>query len=303
MPAMTDSIHEHRFANGLHLIAEPLAGVRSLAMTLKVPAGAAWEPDDRQGVAAMLSEMIHRGAGDLDARAHTDALDQLGVQRGSNAETHHLTLSANMLGSNRAAALPLLMDMIRRPRLADESLEPSRDLAIQAIDALEDEPQQRVFIELKRQHYPPPFGRSSYGQRDHLEALDADHVRGFWNRHCIANGAILAFAGSFDFDELVDQVGRLTDGWAGSNDELQQADAPRRGYVHHESDTTQVHIGLAYDAVPEPDPTSILQRTAVALLSGGMSGRLFTEVREKRGLCYAVYAAYAGQRDRGAVLS
>jgi predicted Zn-dependent peptidase len=78
---------------------------------------------------------------------------------------------------------------------------------------------------------------------------------------------------------------------------------PTRGYAHEHADSTQVHIGLAYEALPEPDDRSILQKAAVNILSGGMSGRLFTEVREKRGLCYSVFASYAGQRDRGAILA
>ncbi len=296
-------ISEHTYENGVRLVAEHVPGAQSLAMTALTPAGVASEPAGRQGVAAVLAEMICRGAGERDARAHSDALDQLGVQRRTNVESEHLRLGATMLGVRLHDALPLLMDMIRRPRLADASLEPSRDLAIQSIDALEDEPQQKVFDEIRRRHFPAPFGRSPYGERDDLARLTAEQVRGFRQQAMTPGRTILGFAGHFEWEALKNLVGTLIADWSGKSDEPREEAPAARGYTHHTAESAQVHIGLAYDAVPEPDERSMLQRAAASVLSGGMSGRLFTEVREKRGLCYAVGARYAATRDRGAMLA
>ncbi|MCX5661945.1 MAG: pitrilysin family protein [Planctomycetota bacterium] len=296
-------IHQHRLANGLILLAEPVAGAQSLAMSLLSPAGVAHEPADKLGVATVLAEMVCRGAGGLDARAHSEALDQLGVQRGTGVETTKLHLGATLIGDKIGPALPLLLDMFLRPALDESTLGPSVDLALQSLDALEDEPQQKVFVELRDRHYPAPFGRSSLGRREDLESLTLKDVKSFWKRQVVAGGSILAFAGRFDWEELKDQVGELLGKWGGTVPEPKETSPGQRGVVQQSAETTQVHIGLAYDAPPEPDPASILQRAAAAALSGGMSGRLFTEVREKRGLVYSVYAAYAGQKDRGAMLA
>ncbi len=182
-------------------------------------------------------------------------------------------------------------------------MEPSRDLALQSLEALEDEPQQKVFVELRRRHYPDPFGRSSLGKREDLEAMKLKQIKAFWKKNVVPDGSIVGFAGHFDWDTLREQVESLLGDWKGSTSEAVELAPAQRGYGHEHADTTQVQIGLAYEAPPEPDPRSTLQRAAAAILSGGMSGRLFTEVREKRGLVYSVYAAYAGQKHRGAMFS
>lgn len=302
MPAMNE-IYQHQYENGLWLVAEPISHAQSLAMTFQLPSGVVFEPEGQQGVAALLAEIICRGAGDLDAKAHSDALDQLGVQRGSEVETRHLRLSATMLGSKLGDALGLLADMVRRPMLAEQSLGPTRDLALQSLDALEDEPQQKVFLALKARHFPQPIGRSSLGTRADIESLSLEQVRQYWQDSFVPGGAVLGFAGKFNWSQLKDQVGQLLGDWQGCRDDVAETQAPPRGYYHDMAKTSQVHIGLMYDTLSERDERSVMCRAAAAVLSGGMSGRLFTEVREKRGLCYAVYAAYAGQRERGAVIS
>ena len=301
-PAVS-TIHTHRFANGLQLLAEPIDSARSLALTMLLPAGTAAEPDDQLGIGSIVSEMICRGAGELDAKAHSDALDRLGVQRSTSVRSIHQTVGATMIATKLHEALPLLMDMVLRPRLEASALEPSRDLALQSLDALEDEPQEKAFIELLRRHMPEPLGRSHLGRRRDLEVLDLEQVRRFRRERFVPDGAILGFAGRIDWPQLKDEVESQLADWQGTADEPTARNGPIRGHAFVEAESAQVHIGIAYDAVPETDEKSILQHAAAAILSGGMSGRLFTEVRERRGLCYSVFASYAGQRDRGAVLS
>ncbi len=296
-------IHQTTLPNGLRVVAEPMPGVQSLAMTLLTPAGLASQPIDKQGVAPILAEMVCRGAGGRTSREHVDALDTLGVQRSTDAQTRFFRLGATMIGSKIEAALPLLTDMLRAPTLDDKELAPSVDLAMQALDALDDEPQRRAMLELRHRHYPDPVGRSPLGIREHLDALTIDDVRKFWYERCVAGGSILGFAGSFDWDRLLAQVTDLLGDWGGSADPAAGTGKGVGGYHHLTAESTQVHIGLAYPAVAETDPRAVLQQAATAVLSGGMSGRLFTEVREKRGLVYSVYASYAGQKDRGEVLA
>lgn len=295
-------IHTHQLPNGLTLVAEPMPAVRSLAMTLLTPAGVARQPEAQQGVAPMLTELIGRGAGGRSSRDFNEALDTLGVHRSAHAGNRHLRLSATLVGDNLDAALPLLLDQALAPNLDAKELEPSRDLCLQEIAALDDDPQRRAMIKLREQHFPAPLGRPSDGIAEHLQALSLDDVRAFWQGAVVPGGSILAFAGQIDWPKLRDTVASLTADWSGQADEVQPTNEPRRGYTHLDAETEQVHIGLGYDAPADPDEQSMLQRAAVSVLSGGMSSRLFTEVREKRGLCYSVYASYAGMRDRGAVL-
>jgi len=296
-------IHQTTLPNGLTVVAEPIPGVQSLAMTLLVPAGLASQPADRQGVAPLLAEMVCRGAGGRSARQHSDALDTLGVIRSTDAQTRFFRIGATMIASKMPDALPLLLAMARTPLLAEDALAPSVDLALQSIDALDDEPQRRAMLELRHRHYPEPVGRSPLGVREHLEAMTIQDVKKFWFERFVAGGSILSFAGCFDWDQLLGQVAELLGDWGGTATPADGAGAGVGGYQHLTADTTQVHIAAAYAAVPETHEHRILQQAGTAVLSGGMSGRLFTEVREKRGLCYSVYASYAGQKDRGEVLA
>ena len=115
MPA----IHTHTLANGLTLLAEPMPGLRSASVSALSPASVTQQPENKQGVANVLAEMVARGAGGLSARAHSDALDRLGVQRGVTCASRHLHISARLLGSNLKAALPLLLSQLTAPLLEE----------------------------------------------------------------------------------------------------------------------------------------------------------------------------------------
>ncbi len=290
-------------SNGLALLVEPMEGVASTGLTWLLPAGVVKEPEDRQGIGAVLEEMIFRGAGDRDARAHADALDLLGVHRSAEAMSHHFRLGATFLGDRIADVLPLIVDMVRRPHLREEDFQPSVELSLHEIEALEDEPQEKVMVELKRQHMGPVLGRSNLGQAEHLRAMSVGQVRGFVARHFVAGGSILALAGAVKPMQVRELAQRLLGDMGGRSEPVEDAVCPPDGRRHIVSRTAQQHIGLAYETIAETDPQRMAQRLAVAVLSGGMSGRLFTEVREKRGLCYSVYATYVGRRKSGTVFA
>ncbi|MEM6393854.1 MAG: pitrilysin family protein [Planctomycetota bacterium] len=295
-------VFEHRLDNGLVLVAEPIAAAASVSMALMTPGGLAAQPDDQLGVAPVLAEMVTRGAGGKGAREHSEALDELGVQRGTSTGGQFLSVSASMLGEKLGEALPLLVDMLRRPNLKEASLGPSVELALQSLEALKDDPQGRAMVRLRGAHYPEPLNRSSYGRAADLEGLTLDCVRAYAAKRCVAGGSVLGVAGAFDWEQLKAMVDEVLGDWKGSAEPVAGGDVPERAYHHEKADTSQVHIGLAYDAPPATAEDAVLQRFAASVLSGGMAGRLFTEVREKRGLCYSVGVRYAEQRELGAVL-
>ena len=299
-----NQIHTHRFDNGLVLVAEKIESAQSLAMSFLLPAGSGHEPVGQIGVASMLSEMMFRGTESLDAKAHSEAMDDLGLDRSTSVDSLFLRLGATMIHTNRKEALPLLFNMVLRPLLSEDGLEPARDLSLQTLEAIEDEPQQKAFIKLRQKHYRHPMNRCTMGEKKDIEKLTIEQIRDFKKKTFVPEGSILSFAGQFDFDDLKEQVGQLLGDWQGQRDDIVLSGEPIRGYEHITTQSQQVHIGLAYDATDERDEdAATLQRAAIAVLSGGMSGRLFTEVREKRGLCYAVYGMYASNKFMGVVLA
>ena len=294
--------HIHRLANGLTLLAEKVPNVRSAAMSFLIPAGAALDPATALGSANVLSDWILRGAGARNSRELSDYLDGLGVQRGAAAETIFMRFGASMLGRNLAAVLPVYADIVQRPQLPESGFGPARDLALQQLDAIEDEPAQKLSILLKSQHFPEPLGRPTVGRREHLQALTADQLRADFQTRFTPQGAILTVAGDCDFGLVTDLVEKHFGGWHNPPRPAMAEKPAPRGALHLTQQTNQVQIGLAMDSVPESHAHSILIKMAVGVLSGGMGARLFSEIREKQGLCYSVHAGYQSSREQAAIL-
>ncbi|HWA98191.1 MAG TPA: pitrilysin family protein [Pirellulales bacterium] len=299
---MKQTIYSHTFPNGLVLVAEPMAGVESAAFSLRLPAGCAYEPADRGGLAGLSCEMALRGSGTRDNRQFVTDLDNLGVERGESVSDAHTSFSGALLGRNLFEALSIYGDLIRQPHFPADELEPSRAVAEQELSAVEDEPAQKVMLELRRRQYPEPWGRPSQGNAQGLESSTLNDVRKFYARQYRPNGAIFGVAGRIDWPVLKDHIARLFGDWQPvvAAEPTEQPTRERIAQLQHESNQTQ--IGIAYDSAAYRDADYFQAWGSVGVLSGGMSSRLFTEVREKRGLCYSVYAAHSSLRDRGSVM-
>ncbi len=299
---MAERYFQHTFPNGLTLLGEEMPAMQSAAMTFLVPAGSATDPVDRCGSATVLSDLVLRGAGDRDSRQLTDYLDSLGLQRSSSVGVHHTRFGCAAVAGKVMESLAAYADIVRRAQLPESGFTAARDLTLQALAGIEDEPRQKLLIKLREWHLPSPYGRNSMGREEDLQKLTLDLCQVDYRRRYHADGAILAIAGKIDFPRLRDAIEKHFGDWdAGPPVEIQLMPPP--GQVHHEDQKSeQTHIGIAFPSVPETDPDYYTVRMAVEVLSGGMSGRLFTEIREKRALCYSVWAGYSSLKGQGSIL-
>lgn len=293
------SIVQHTFSNGLRAVIEPIAGVESVGINWMVPAGHGHDPADRLGLSDLTSEILLRGSERHDAREQADEFDLVGASRSVSTGVRFMRFTATALGDNLPRTLELVADSVRRPRLGEEALAPSRELCLQAIESLADDPQQRCSIAANERHFPEPYGRSGMGTREGLRAATIDDVRAFWGDRARPGGSIIGIAGSVNPEGTIRQLESMLGDWSGETPEPSPAPASARGVGHIEDASNQVQIMVLHDAPPAGHDDAVLERVALSVLSGGMSGRLFTEVREKRGLCYAVNAGYRADRDRG----
>ena len=298
---MTQPICSHTYPNGLVLVAEPIDVLQSAAFTFLVPAGCVCDPSDRAGLSSFTCEMALRGAGERDSRQFILDLDNLGVERGESVANAHTSYGGATLAANLPAALAIYADLLRRPHLPEDQLEAGRLAMLQELRAVEDEPAQKVMIELRQQHYPEPWGRSAQGEQAALEATTIDDIRSHFGRCYRPNGTVLGVAGRIDWEPLKDLVGELLGDWPSGGDDVIEETPSDSRYRHLPHDSQQTHIGIAYASVPYRHPDYFQAFGTVGVLSGGMSTRLFTEVRERRGLCYSVYATLHTLLDRAAV--
>ncbi|MGE3109746.1 MAG: M16 family metallopeptidase [Phycisphaerales bacterium] len=289
---------------GMPLIVESIPGVRSIGVAWYVPAGYGSEPESKQGLGAMWNELLMRGCGDLDSRGHADALDSLGITRSVDGGAVFMRFGYTLVGARLTESLPLLVDMVRRPRMDEESIEPVRDLALQAIESLKDDPPQRASLRLRELHSPTPINRSGLGTPETLGRITREDLVGEWGARAVPGGSIMSIAGEVESAGGADGIARSLDvllkGWTGQAAEVKPGSPTGRGaYDHIEDKAAQVHIVLAHEAPREVSEDSPLERVVSSVLSGGMSARLFIEVREKRGLCYSVSQSYSAERDWG----
>ena len=299
---MVERLDKHILKNGMVVLGEPMEAVESVAFDFMLPAGASQLPDGCCGAGSVIADWIFKGAGDKDSRGLGDALDGLGLHRVSSVGSSHITIGAVLEAGNLAEAIELYADIILRAGLKEDQFELARQLAIDGVCALDDDPRHKVMLKLQEQFYPSPLGRSPLGEITELKTLTAQISKQIIKNNFNLSQTIFAVAGKYDFDTIVAQMEKLFS--RTKNGTQRSIVLVREGagkYTHLHNDGAQVHIGLMTETVKPTDEDYYNARVAVSVLSGGMSARLFTEVREKRGLCYAVGAQYHGLKEAAGV--
>jgi predicted Zn-dependent peptidase len=299
---MTEKIDKHVLKNGMVLLGEPMEAVESVAFGFMLPAGAALMPDGCCGAGGVIAEWIFRGAGDRNSRQLSDELDGLGLARSRSIGSSHITVGAALEAGNLAQALDLYADIVLKPSLEDDQFELSRQLAVHGVLSLDDDPRQKVMLKLREQFYPSPLGRSPVGEIAELEALTADKTKQIIKDNFNLSQTIFSVAGKYDFDAVCKQIERLFEKERQENARQVIVGSKTGKYTHLDNDGAQVHIGLMTDTVKPTDGDYYNARVAVSVLSGGMSARLFTKVREERGLCYAIGARYHCLKEAAGIM-
>ena len=296
-------IQTHQFSNGLTLVAETMDDVQSAAFSILFPSGSIYDPPNKRGTASILSELVTRGAGPFDSQQLSCALDDLGVQRHEGITSGHITFSGATLAGNLAETLKIYGEILKNPHLPVNQFDAARAGIAQALLSVEDDARQKALVELKRHAFPAPWGLPNDGELEHLEFITIDDVRTLYDACFHPNETIIGVAGNVDFEQVKQVIEELFGDWKTSSisEEPAMVFADENRFFT-EQETTQTHLGIAYDAVPYGHPEYYAAWAAVGILSGGMSARLFTEVREKRGLCYTVSASLSGMPGLGRVL-
>ena len=299
---MAEKFDKHTLRNGMVLLGEPMEAVESVAFGFMLPAGAARLPDGCCGAGNVIADWIFRGAGDKDSRQLSDAIDGLGLVRGRSVGSSHISIGAALESGNLAEALDLYADIILKPSLKDDQFDLARQLAIDDVLSLDDDPRHKVMLKLREQFYPSPLGRSTVGDIAELKALTTRISGKIIEDKFNLSQTIFSVAGKYDFDTVCQQIERLFESEPQKGAESVTLGPSQGKYTHIDNDGAQVHIGLMAETIKPTDEDYYNARIAISVLSGGMSARLFTEVREKRGLCYAIGARYHGMKEAAGIM-
>ncbi len=288
-------------SNGLVLLGERIEGVRSAAVGFFVGAGSSYDPDDRNGLAHFTEAMLLEGTTSRSSRQISEQLDSLGVRYSTSVDAEVIALSGVMVGTKLESALEILTDVLLHPSFPEQELEQTRSSILQELRHEEDEPMVQVRNVLRKVYYDGhPYSKRPNGEPDAVQGLRRDELVEHHEHYFSPANAVCAVAGDFDWDAFRRLIERYLGSWRG------EARAPEIGppsptaQIHVESrQTQQEHIAAASPSVPYGHPDYYAAVVASDVLGGGMSSRLFEEVREKRGLAYQVGAAYAPGRHLG----
>lgn len=284
-----------RLANGLRVAVQVRPGTQAMAARLTLPLGAAHDPEHLPGVGALAWAWADRGAAGRDARAQADAWAALGARPGGWAGRDVSVRSVTATSDVLAPVLQLLADEAIRPTLHEDAFETARLQTRDELASLEDRPIARLDEALIRRAFHGPHGRSAYGSDAGLAAATPEAVRAAYAAGARPDGAVLSVAGGAEEAAVWAAVEEAFGGWTPGGREAGEPAGPAVSWAAPAGYDLvggggQVHLGWAWPLLPPGDPRAPAQALGMAVLALGSGSRLFREVREARGLAYAVEA-------------
>ncbi|MGF1658699.1 MAG: pitrilysin family protein [Rubrimonas sp.] len=287
--------------NGMRIATERMEGMGSASIGVWISAGCRHEGPEQNGIAHFLEHMAFKGTASRSAADIAIQIENVGGYLNAYTGREATAYYARVLAEDAPLAMELLADILRAPRFDEADVALERGVILQEIGQALDTPDDVIFDWLQEVSYPDqPIGRPILGPPERVSAFTADDLRAFTAAHYAPQRMVLAAAGAVDHDEIVAQAralyGDMAPGPAHAAAPARFAGGERRKVKRLE----QAHIALAFEAPAYGDPAFYAAQIFATALGGGMSSRLFQEAREKRGLCYSIFAQASGYQDTGA---
>jgi predicted Zn-dependent peptidase len=294
------SVVIHRLANGLRLVAEPMPGLRSASIGVYVTAGGRHERPEQNGVAHFLEHMAFKGTPSRSARAIAEEIEDVGGYINAYTGKEMTAYYARVLEADVERGLDILADIVLNPLFQAPDIESERGVILQEIGQSLDTPDDVIFDWLQEVAYPDQaFGRTILGAPDRVGAFGKTDLSGFVGEHYGPSQIIVAAAGAVDPDALLRAVERRFGGLASRPRTPIEPARFRTGERRSLRKLEQAHVALAFEGPAVRDDAAYAAQMFAIALGGGMSSRLFQELREKRGLCYTIFAQAAAYEDTG----
>ena len=289
-----------RLPSGLTVVTDAMPNLETASLGVWVGAGSRDEHADENGISHLLEHMAFKGTTRRTARQIAEEIEAVGgdINAATSAET--TAYYARMLKADVPLALDVLSDILSDPSFDADELTREQNVIVQEIGACEDTPDDLVFEYLQATAYPDqPVGRSILGTPDSVRSLDAAKLRAYLSRNYRAPDMVVVAAGAVQHSAIVGEVQRRFATFSGPPAPAPEPARFGGGTRLEARDLEQLHVTLAMEGVPQRDPTLYSLQVFSNVLGGGMSSRLFQEVREKRGLCYTIYTFHWPYADTG----
>jgi predicted Zn-dependent peptidase len=294
------SVEVTRLPSGLSVVTDRMPHLESASLGVWAGAGSRNEAPDEHGISHLLEHMAFKGTKRRTARQIAEEIEAVGGDLNASTSAESTGFYARVLKADVPLALDVLSDILSEPTFEPEELRREQNVIVQEIGAVEDTPDDLVFERLHETAFPKqPLGRSILGTPETVRSFNSARIRTYLSRNYRAPDMLVAAAGAVEHERIVAEAEKRFASFIGP-----AAPAPEPAHFDggtrvETRDLEQVHIALALQGVPVRDEQLYSLQVFTSVLGGGMSSRLFQEVRENRGLCYAIHAFHMPYSDTG----
>lgn len=294
------STHTTTLKNGLRVVSHRMPNLETISMGMWVGVGARHEGVSQQGISHLLEHMAFKGTRRRTAREIAEEIEAVGGELNAATSLETTAYFSRVLAGDIGLALDILADILQSPRHAEEELEREREVILQEIAATRDSPDEIGYELLQEAAFPDQaIGRPILGTVASVKGFRAGDLRKFLKANYGAKRMVLSAAGKIDHAQLVRhaeaQFGGMNGGSGGRFEPARYSGGTRTSAKPFE----QSHLLLAFEGPSYGQDDYYTAQVFSALFGGGMSSRLFQEVRERRGLCYSIYCSYWALADTG----
>ena len=287
--------------NGLRLITERMPQVRSVTIGVWLMRGSRHETGVRGGIAHFVEHMLFKGTAARTAEDIAQAIDSIGGQLDAFTAKEYASYYIKVLDEHVPLAVDLLSDIVLRPAFAPEEVEREKKVILEEIKMVEDTPDDLVH-ELFTQHFweGHPLGRPILGSKETVESFTSDSLRDYFRGAYVAPNVIVSAAGNLEHAQLRDLVSGAFEELPASGERFtEEPPAVVPQVITRTKELEQSHVCLGTNSYPQKHDDRYVSYILNTVLGGSMSSRLFQNVREKRGLAYAVFSGLSAYRDAG----
>ena len=297
---MSDAVRVTTLPSGLVVVTEHMDRVETISFGAYVASGTRNEEASHNGVSHFLEHMAFKGTERRTAAEIAEAVENVGGHINAYTAREQTAYYVKMLKEDLALGADIIGDILTHSVFAADEIERERGVILQEIGQANDTPDDIIFDHFQEAAYPSqPMGRPVLGTEEIVRGMSRTDIAGYMHRNYAAGNIVVAAAGALEHDRVVDLV---QEHFADLPSDMPKPVAPGLyggGEFREERDLDQVHIVLGFPAVSYSDPDYYPAMLLSTLLGGGMSSRLFQEIREKRGLVYSIYSFAAPYLDGG----
>jgi Predicted Zn-dependent peptidases len=294
-------LKKYSLSNGLRVIVEPIPTCRSVSFGIWVKTGSRHENTQDNGISHFIEHMLFKGTERFTAKDIADVFDGIGGNVNAFTSKEYTCYFAKVLDQHLPIAVDALADMFFNSQLDEEELAKEKNVILEEIAMYEDTPDDKVHDDASRAAYGDhPLAYSILGLQDRLKAMTSDDLRSYIQRQYRIDNVVISVAGNVEEHSLIELLEKHFGGFNNTG-AAETLDTPtfNGSYLFFKKQTEQNHICLSFPGCSIADPNLYAMVLLNNALGGGMSSRLFQEIREKRGLAYSVYSYHTSFADTG----